>query len=88
MIQWAKKKIVKWAQQEKNVLVASDEVESRPNSAPVLYFRIYNAVNGQILEFSYYNQKTDQRHNTVYIVEKDEDLSTYVNKCLSIELLK
>ena len=86
-MKWIKKKLTNW--------LLSDGIDSNrvkdpksPDSAPVLNFRIYNAVNGQILEFHRWDEKSDRSYNSIYIVEKDQDIAKYVSKCLSMELLK
>lgn len=94
MISWVRRKVINWVRDDWNEAsksgrpIAVSDVEHRPDQPPVLNFRIYNAANGQILEFSRYDRKNDQHIHTVYIVEKDKDIGEYVAKCLSMELLK
>lgn len=95
---WLKRRVIKWvredwdAQYEKNreegIALSPREFDPRPEDDPILTFRIFGAANGQILEFKRYDKKADRNHNSTYIVEKDKDLGEYINKCLSLEMLK
>lgn len=93
---WLKKHVIKWVREdwdEENKkcrvgLVARPDDQKRPDEEPILTFRIYSAVNGQILEFRRWDRKTDRNHNSTYLIPKDEDIGEYVNKCLSMEILK
>jgi hypothetical protein len=90
-----KRLVVKWVNDardedrySKGILVTADVASNSVNDEPILNFRIYSAQNGKIIEFQKYDRKTDRNDKSVYIVEKDKDLSEYVNKCLSLELLR
>jgi hypothetical protein len=97
---WIKKKLIKWISNGLNTS-NKDEVydygskgvrctteDNSPRTQPQLNFRIYNAVNGQILEFNHYNRVTDRDENTVYLVDKNEKIGDYVAKCLTLEMMK
>lgn len=92
---WLKKKVIKWvredwekARADTSVGLRSNDYENRPDEEPILTFRIYSATNGQILEFRRWDRKTDRSNNSTYLVPKDTDIGEYVNKCLSMEMLK
>ena len=91
---WLKRKVIKWVREdwdkeyEKNAVSGKLADEHRPDEDPVLTFRIYSATNGQIIEFRRWDKKADRNYSSTYIVEKDKDLGEYVNKCLSLEMLK
>ncbi len=93
-MKFLKRLVFKWVQEEqekhysKGIALSSRADEARPDDEPILNFRIYNAQNGKIIEFNKYDRKTDRNDKSVYIVEKDKDLSEYVSKCLSLELLR
>lgn len=97
MFNYFKKKVIQWVREdwenERQKSIGSNSVVSvrefdRPEQMPVLNFRIYNAVNGQLLEFTKYDRKNDQNTSTLYLIEKDKELADYVAKCVSMELLK
>ena len=93
---WLKRKVIKWVREDweeerkKNTVegISLRESEHSVDADPVLSFRIYSATNGQIIEFRRWDRKADRNYNSTYIVEKDKDLGEYVNKCLSLELMK
>jgi hypothetical protein len=61
---------------------------NRPDTEPVLNFRVYSAENGRILEFNKYDRVKDRTDTRIYIIGKDEEISNKVSKCLSLELLR
>lgn len=92
-MKWFKRKLSKWVREIENEKKYMSEaqalpVEDTPQSEPVLGFKIYSAQNGQVLEFFRYNKLGDMRNNSIYIIDKDTDISEYVSKCLSLEMLK
>ncbi len=94
-MKWLKRKLRKWVREaeedysgEKGMSVSSIDSTNSPDTDPVLTFRIYSAVNGQILEFRRYDRKSDRNDNSTYLIPKDESVGEYVNKCLSMEMLK
>lgn len=91
-MKWLKRKVAKWVREIENdmpeVAVAGRPVENSPQSEPILAFKIYAAQNGQVLEFFRYDKLGDMRDNSIYIIDKETDISEYVSKCLSLEMLK
>ena len=95
---WLKRKVIQWVREDwenerkkngvEGISLSARDFDPRPEDDPVLTFRIFSAANGQIIEFRRYDKKSDRNHNSTYIVEKDKDLGEYVNKCLSLEMLK
>lgn len=88
---WLKRKLRNWLNDHNQVVGLSARdfpAERSVEDDPVLSFRIYNAQNGKILEFSRYDRKSDRQDRSVYIIEKDKDVTEYVGKCLSLELLR
>jgi len=88
---WVKRKLRDWLLSDRKVselAVSGREIESLPNDEPILTFRLYRAVNGQVLEFRRWDRNTDRSYITTYIIEKDKDLAEYVGKCVSMESLK
>jgi hypothetical protein len=87
---WLKRKVWKWAAncESDEHKPGSSQRNNTPEQDPILSFRIYSAVNGQLLEFRRFDRKTDNSISSTYIIEKDRNIGDYVNKCLSMELLK
>lgn len=93
-MKWLKNKVIKWVRDDWNTVtkesssITCNQADHRPDEDPILTFRIYSAVNGQILEFRHWDRKNDRNNNSTYLIPKDEDIGEYVNKCLSMEMLK
>ena len=94
-MKWLKNKVIKWvredwekARSDNSVGLVARSDDNKPDEEPILTFRIYSAVNGQILEFRRWDRKNDRNNNSTYLIPKDEDIGEYVNKCLSMEMLK
>lgn len=94
-MKWLRNKVIKWVREdwdnvnkESSVGLVARSDDHRPDEDPILTFRIYSAVNGQILEFRRWDRKNDRNNNSTYLIPKDQDIGDYVNKCLSVEMLK
>lgn len=94
-MKWLKRRVIKWVREDWDsvnkdcsVGLVARSNDNRPDEEPILTFRIYSAVNGQVLEFRRWDRKTDRNNNSTYLLPKDEDIGDYVNKCLSMEILK
>ena len=93
---WLKRKVIQWVREDwenerkGNAVegISLRDSEHKVDDDPVLTFRIYSATNGQIIEFRRWDKKADRNYNSTYIVERDKDLGEYINKCLSLEMLK
>jgi hypothetical protein len=97
-MKWLKRKIRDWVRDANeddsmkigsNMVVASREVEARMCDAePVLNFRVFSAVGGQVVEFRRYDRKTDRNDTTTYIIHKDQDFGEKIAKIANMESLK
>ena len=92
---WIKRKVIKWvredweeAKEDNSIGLISARDNYRPDTDPIINFRIYSAENGKILEFNRYDRAKDRNRVNMYIIDKEEDVSEKVSKCLSLELLK
>lgn len=99
-MKWLKRKLRKWIQDADREYLSEASIRSRDeivkpisdshcvDGVPVLNFRIFGAQNGLILEFTSYNEKTDRRNNSTYIISESEDVADFVRQSLPIEMLK
>ena len=92
---WLKKRVIKWvredwdAQYEKNTVSGIRDVEAgKCDDDPILNFRVFSAVGGQVVEFRRYDRKTDRSDTTTYIINKDDDFGEKISKIANLELLK
>jgi len=97
-MKWIKRKVIKWVREdwedvrkENSVVMvrASRDVEANMCDAePILNFRVFSAVGGQIVEFRRYDRKTDRNDTSTYIIHKDDDFGEKISKIANLELLK
>ena len=93
-MKWIKRKIRNWLNEpyedikSSGIGISSVREDGRPDTDPVLNFRIYRAENGQILEFNRYDRVKDRHQTSVYIIGKDEDVAEKVSKCVTLETMK
>jgi hypothetical protein len=93
---WIKRKVIKWVRDdwnevnEKNsIAIRARDVEAGMCDAePVLNFRVFSAVGGQVVEFRRYDRKTDRSDTSTYIITKDDDFGDKISKIANLELLK
>jgi len=90
---WLKRKLRNWINDYDNEvnmkLTPSRDIEAQVCDAePILNFRVFSAVGGQVVEFRRYDRKTDRNDTTTYIVTKDQDFGDKISKIANLELLK
>lgn len=98
-MKWLKRKIIKWVREDwdtaredysiGNKIYASRDVEAGICDAePVLNFRVFSAVGGQVVEFRRYDRKTDRTDTSTYIITNDQDFGEKISKIANMEILK
>ena len=95
-MKWLKKKLRNWLNESDyetgsigSKLVASRDVEAGMWDAdPILNFRVFSAIGGQVVEFRRYDRKTDRSDTTTYIIHKEEDFGDKIAKIATMESLK
>ena len=96
-MKWLKKKLRKWVDDAREypdevgigLVRASRDVEAGMCDAdPILNFRVFSAVGGQVVEFRRYDRKTDRNDTTTYIIHKDQDFGEKIAKIANMESLK
>jgi len=94
-MRFLKKLLYKWVNdiRDENMKVGIDRVsnirESNSiDSEPIINFRIFNAQNGKIIEFSKYDRVKDRSDRSLYIVKSDEELIEQLPKYVSMEFMK
>lgn len=51
-------------------------------------FNIHPASGGHVLEYSVYNNKTDQHENTLHLIPSSEELGTSIGHAITLEMLR
>ena len=92
-MKWLKRKLRNWINdydiEGGMKLTASREVEaSMCDADPILNFRVFSAVGGQVVEFRRYDRKTDRSDTTTYIIHKEDDFGEKISKISTMEMLK
>ena len=95
-MKWLKKKIRNWVREANEDeygnsvkgIAASRDIEAMSDAEPVLNFRVFGAVGGQVVEFRRYDRKTDRSDTTTYIITKDQDFGEKIAKISNLEMLK
>ena len=96
-MKWLRNKIIKWVREDWDkaredasvgIGLRSIRESNRPDSEPVLNFRIYSAENSKVLEFNRYDRSNDRSQCTIYIIGKDEDIADKVSKCVTLETMR
>lgn len=68
----------------------ANQVKSSPRT-PGGYgmnFTVYPANGGHVLEYQYYDQKTDRHTNSLHLVTADQDLGQVIGHAITLEMLK
>ena len=95
-MKWLRNKVIKWVREdwdevnEKNsIAIRARDVEAQMcDTDPILNFRVFSAVGGQVVEFRRYDRKTDRSDTSTYIIHKDDDFGEKISKIANLELLK
>jgi len=95
-MKWLRNKVIKWVKEDQHnvrdetgMAVRSRDVQAEMCDAePILNFRVFSAVGGQVVEFRRYDRKTDRSDTSTYIIHKDDDFGEKISKIANLELLK
>ena len=93
-MKWLKRKLRNWvddAREETDMYIGikSRDVEAQMCEAePILNFRVFSAVGGQVVEFRRYDRKTDRSDTSTYIIHKEDDFGEKISKIANLEMLK
>ena len=93
---WLKNKVIKWVKEDwdnpredRSVGIRARDFDAVPyEEDPILNFRVFSAVGGQVVEFRRYDRKTDRTESTTYIIHKDDDFGDKIAKVANLEMLK
>lgn len=57
-------------------------------STSPMNFRVYPATGGHIVEYSYYNERTDRNDQALHLIPSELDLGAELAKIMTLEALK
>ena len=95
-MKWLRNKVIKWvredwdkAREDTGMAIRSRDFDATPyEEDPILNFRVFSAVGGQVVEFRRFDRKTDRSESTTYIIHKDDDFGDKIAKVANLEMLK
>ncbi len=93
-MKWLKRKLRDWIMDDSCELVGRSVSAKRDTflgiteSTALLNFRVFEAIGGQVVEFTHYDEKTDRTKSTTYIITKDQDFGERISKIATMEILK
>jgi hypothetical protein len=95
-MKWLKRKVIQWVREDwdevnekSSIAIRGRDVEAQAcDDDPILNFRVFSAVGGQVVEFRRYDRKTDRSDTTTYIIHKEDDFGEKISKIANLEMLK
>ena len=95
-MKWLRNKVIKWVREDQDnvredtgMAIRSRDFDATPyEEDPILNFRVFSAVGGQVVEFRRFDRKTDRSESTTYIIHKDQDFGEKISKIANMEMLK
>lgn len=94
-MKWLKRKLRNWVMDDSSELVLGRGISAKRDtelgiteSSALLNFRVFDAVGGQVVEFTHYDTKTDRTNSTTYIITKDQNFGERISKIATMEMLK
>lgn len=86
---WLRRAVRNWLQQEEPIMLKETVVSSRETvNQQGMNFSLYRAVGGHVLESRIYNQKIDRTEGTLYMIHEDEDFAKQVAQAIMLEQMK
>ena len=92
-MKWLKRKLYRWVNEARDeecmpTNTVSIREDHRMDADPVLNFRVFSAVGGQVVEFRRYDHVKDRSNTTTYIIQKDDDFGEKISKIANLEFMK
>jgi len=97
-MKWFKKLVWSWSsqgrafKQDRNECTLSSSVQSGPSlrgsDIHGINFTLYSASGGHVLETRLYDEKKDENHNKLYIINDTDDFAKQIAHCITLETLR
>lgn len=88
---WFRRKILKWAQADQNILYDEPVSKGRDmeyDLGNTVSFNLYNASGGLVINVVSYDSAKDRRNTSLHVITHDQDLGEALGKIITIEALK
>jgi hypothetical protein len=53
-----------------------------------MQFTVYPANGGHVLEYNYYDPKTDRHNNSLHLINADQNMGDMIGHAITLEMLK
>ena len=53
-----------------------------------MQFTVYPANGGHVLEYNYYDPKTDRHNNSLHLINADQNMGDVIGQAITLEMLK
>lgn len=53
-----------------------------------MQFTVYQANGGHVLEYQYYDPKTDRHNNSLHLINADQNMGDVIGQAITLEMLK
>lgn len=67
---------------------AVESLNGRSPSANGMQFTVYPANGGHVLEYQYYDHKTDRHTNSLHLITADQNMGEVIGQAITFEMLK
>ena len=67
---------------------AVKSLNGRSPSANGMQFTVYPANGGHVLEYQYYDQKTDRHTASLHLITADQNMGEVIGQAITFEMLK
>ena len=71
-----------------NCMTAVKSLNGRSPRANGMQFTVYPANGGHVLEYSYYDPKTDRHNNSLHLITADQNMGEVIGYAITLEMLK
>ena len=71
-----------------NCMTAVKSLNGRSPRANGMQFTVYPANGGHVLEYSYYDPKTDRHNNSLHLITADQNMGEVIGHAITLEMLK
>ena len=83
-----KQRIRNWLNRDDDESIPEAVLETASLQSEGMRFQLYKAAGGYVIETTQYDNRTDRRHNKMYVVTEDKDLGAELGKIITMEALR
>ena len=65
-----------------------DSIKGSSPRSQGMNFTVYPANGGHVLEYNYYDPKTDRHNNSLHLINADQNMGDVIGHAITLEMLK